>query len=466
MPISGATLRNFAFSILTNVATAVAFGSAILDDGGFFNPITDNTKLVVPTGGDGWYIVSCSVRWPAPSAGPRVIQILVNGISDLNSPYSYRLPNTNVTDPAHTVTVARYLVAGDYVQLYGYQAAGGTVTADFTLSMARAGALGCTVNSASITVNFETATTFTYPSAVRDDGGFFSGGSHLTVPTGGDGWYTISAFALWHSNVDNLRILEIQVNGTAISWDYYNSSGLAPNPGTTAAITWYLAAGDYVTLVLSHNAHELDGFTPSNLPVTVALSLARVQGTLGASMENTSMSIPSDRGNPVPHAITKATFSSTIRDDGGFFNLSNDTQFKVPLGDGGLYAITVSCKWVDTGDAQLRFIAVGINGGFINLSTFPHTQLGWGQSFPVDDTGPFCHNTGQNASVVWCLKAGDIVEMGINHTSITDPLLADCRLSLARINSTVCPGSQGSLYIAKGGTHISSSAGGSGALYH
>lgn len=77
-----------------------------------------------------------------------------------------------------------------------------------------------------------------------DNGGFWSSGTLLTVPTGAGGLYSIVAQAEWDTNTTNKRQHKIEVNGSNVAWTVVNID--QANEAVQVAVLYELAAGDTV----------------------------------------------------------------------------------------------------------------------------------------------------------------------------------------------------------------------------
>jgi hypothetical protein len=129
-------------SIGNATATAITFDTENFDVGGYHDNATNNTRLTVPTGKGGYYTVNGSMGFQGNATGIRAVFLYKNGTllnlpgtifsgttSDVRCPYSYTLP----------------LAAGDYVEVFGFQTSGGSLTvsgaqSDTTFSISFLGA--------------------------------------------------------------------------------------------------------------------------------------------------------------------------------------------------------------------------------------------------------------------------------------------------------------------------------------
>jgi hypothetical protein len=134
----GAELINTStFSCPDNANASITFGAAaVRDDGGFFSAGA-NTKLTVPTGADGWYVVQGFALWAANNAGQRILKINFNGSTVSGATF---LSGAAGNDPRQTISWVHYLVATDFVEMACFQNGIGSalnLQANTTFSIAR-----------------------------------------------------------------------------------------------------------------------------------------------------------------------------------------------------------------------------------------------------------------------------------------------------------------------------------------
>ena len=69
-------------SLVNNTVTVLAFDLADLrDTDGYHDPASNNTKLIVPSGLAGTYIVFCAVGFAANATGRRYVEVRVGGVA-------------------------------------------------------------------------------------------------------------------------------------------------------------------------------------------------------------------------------------------------------------------------------------------------------------------------------------------------------------------------------------------------
>ena len=126
-------------SLATGVAKAVDFSAETYDTRGYHDTVTNNSRLTIPTGGDGYYELFASLGIASNATNKRIIAFYKNGVA---------LPFSS-DDDAPTGTYKRSishppiaLVATDYIEVYGFQNSGGglnTINADSALAIRRVG---------------------------------------------------------------------------------------------------------------------------------------------------------------------------------------------------------------------------------------------------------------------------------------------------------------------------------------
>jgi hypothetical protein len=106
-------------TLTTGVDTALAFNTERFDTDAFHDPVTNNTRLTVPAGMGGTYLIWASIEWAqVADVTWRAITLRVNGsvtiarASDLNT-------NSATFPLCQSVTATYDLVAGNYVEVTG-----------------------------------------------------------------------------------------------------------------------------------------------------------------------------------------------------------------------------------------------------------------------------------------------------------------------------------------------------------
>lgn len=109
-------------AISTGTATTINFDAESIDTDGFHSNTTNNTRITIPSGKAGKYLLSFGAQWAGFSAATNAeLGFRVNG-SFVMAPYH---GGTNTKHMAFSVV--RDLAVGDYVEMYVYQASGASV---------------------------------------------------------------------------------------------------------------------------------------------------------------------------------------------------------------------------------------------------------------------------------------------------------------------------------------------------
>jgi hypothetical protein len=115
-------------SLLNATYTAILFDSEDHDTFGMHSTSVNTSRLTIPAGGDGIYLVGGAVFYDGNATGVRVARLRKNGTTDIGSAtlVAAVLSGTGA-GPIVQATCLASLVAGDYVELLGYQDSGGAL---------------------------------------------------------------------------------------------------------------------------------------------------------------------------------------------------------------------------------------------------------------------------------------------------------------------------------------------------
>lgn len=123
-PPSVQAVRTAVQSVATSAWTSVDFTAAdAWDTDGFHSPTSNSTRITIPVGLGGKYIVHPYVELAA-GTNTRAVRVLVNGATAYRL-FDFYLSTSNVFVFASSLPLA--LAAGDYVELQVYQASGGAL---------------------------------------------------------------------------------------------------------------------------------------------------------------------------------------------------------------------------------------------------------------------------------------------------------------------------------------------------
>jgi hypothetical protein len=116
-------------SINNNTYTAATYTSESYDTDGFHDNSSNTSRLTIPTGKSGKYLINALVYWlSSDNTGARTIILYKNGTAILTREWSLSTRgNLNMS-----FTSVQNAVATDYFECYVYQTSGGSLTLDKT----------------------------------------------------------------------------------------------------------------------------------------------------------------------------------------------------------------------------------------------------------------------------------------------------------------------------------------------
>jgi len=122
-------------NITTGTLTGIQFdGADIFDVGAMHNPASNNTRITIPSGGGGTYLIGVDMAsWQDNNTGIRDLIIRVNGATTVNW---QRLTTNQNTNTYQSLSILLPLVATDYVEAMVNQNSGATLTMSGTTAWA------------------------------------------------------------------------------------------------------------------------------------------------------------------------------------------------------------------------------------------------------------------------------------------------------------------------------------------
>lgn len=118
-------------SVSDNTVTTIALDVETFDTSGFHDTVTNNTRITIPAGLGGTYLVEAGAGISANATGTRQCRIHVNGtlraVTSANAVTAAGLPTRLA------VSDVFQLVSGDYVELAVYHSAGTSLSAEADL---------------------------------------------------------------------------------------------------------------------------------------------------------------------------------------------------------------------------------------------------------------------------------------------------------------------------------------------
>lgn len=119
--------QSSAQTLSNETATYINLAGENYDTDGFHDNSTNNSRLTVPSGKGGYYLIYGSIVFGANSTNGRSINILLNRTTTLSAGGYQGAANQGAA--AKTVAIAN-LSVGDYVEMRGYQNSGGNITTE------------------------------------------------------------------------------------------------------------------------------------------------------------------------------------------------------------------------------------------------------------------------------------------------------------------------------------------------
>lgn len=114
---------NTTVSVANATVTTVPFAQEVFDTDGFHSTSTNNSRITVPSGKAGKYIVSGQSYFATNSTGFRQTRITKNGSTYWLAP----IPANGTIDAVMNFTFLIDLAVGDYIEMAVYQNSGGNL---------------------------------------------------------------------------------------------------------------------------------------------------------------------------------------------------------------------------------------------------------------------------------------------------------------------------------------------------
>jgi hypothetical protein len=117
--------KNALQSIANATEVAINLDTERVDTDGFHDTVTNNTRLTIPTGLAGTYVITGNITWATNATGIRQVGLRLNGSNAIAIQTTNGVAGVNT---CMSVTTTHALVVGDYVEMTVYQTS--TVTLD------------------------------------------------------------------------------------------------------------------------------------------------------------------------------------------------------------------------------------------------------------------------------------------------------------------------------------------------
>jgi hypothetical protein len=112
------------FQTIANATyTAVLFAYENFDTDGFHSTTTNTSRITIPTGLGGYYLVNMTQRWDPSTGVAKTMQLYKNG----SAVFTYDTGAATGLYPMYSRSTIVKLNAGDYIEMYVYQNSGGNL---------------------------------------------------------------------------------------------------------------------------------------------------------------------------------------------------------------------------------------------------------------------------------------------------------------------------------------------------
>lgn len=118
--------RSFNLGISHDTLTPVTFDAELEDSHGMHSTVTNTSRLTVPSGWEGNYILSASVGWGANVTGLRYCAIVINGAIIFAEDERPPVPGSG--ECVHNIVLQSGSAPGDFFEVYVRQTSGGTLS--------------------------------------------------------------------------------------------------------------------------------------------------------------------------------------------------------------------------------------------------------------------------------------------------------------------------------------------------
>lgn len=238
------------------------------DTDAYHDPASNASRITIPTGASGRYVVWADMRHDFHATGDRLYRIYVNGAS---TSYEVGSKAPATSNFGACIYAEIELNAGDYVEIYMYQNSGGALD---ILAGSRFGVRllngtetatqsfrGCALRLTSNVTNgnnvYETVTWSAANSVEDMDTDGFHGtlnSSRITIPFGMAGRYIVWANMkhTWHGTGD--RLYRIRLNGAGLDYEVGLRAPGANNLGAVLYAEVDLVEGDYLDIQAYQNS--------------------------------------------------------------------------------------------------------------------------------------------------------------------------------------------------------------------
>jgi len=118
-------------TLSNNTETVLTFDSERFDTDNYHSTTTNTSRLTVPSGKAGYYLITANAAWNLSASGERYLGIRRNGTS---IHYGPSVPGSSSVYVSSQLTAIWNLSVGDYIEFFGYQNSGGNLAVNNNLN--------------------------------------------------------------------------------------------------------------------------------------------------------------------------------------------------------------------------------------------------------------------------------------------------------------------------------------------
>ena len=120
----GANVTGANATVANNTLQTLAFNGETYDTNGFHDNATNNSRITIPSGKAGYYLVTATGQWDVNATARRELYIAKNG----TLVGSAEVTASSSAYPSPTYSMPYLLAVGDYLEVKVYQGSGGNLT--------------------------------------------------------------------------------------------------------------------------------------------------------------------------------------------------------------------------------------------------------------------------------------------------------------------------------------------------
>jgi hypothetical protein len=117
-------------TLTTGTGAAITWNSEVEDTAGYHDNVTNPSRITVPTGKAGVFLISATATFLSNTTGGRKIWLIKNGVTATTIAEMGFPPRTDGGPSSAPTTFAMRLADADYIEVYAYQTSGANLDLD------------------------------------------------------------------------------------------------------------------------------------------------------------------------------------------------------------------------------------------------------------------------------------------------------------------------------------------------